>query len=108
MKQFKFFQNKEPINYNVNEEMVLGMIEYCNNNQIDCVGYSHPFVVSQSTGINHKRIVITGIHKFGTTYRPYVTINYNVNSEGYGNIMNVSVHSLTILDDYEMLAEQYE
>ena len=108
MKAFKFFQ-KEIRNYNVYEEMILNMMEYCRNNQINCIGYSHPFVMTELTGVNHKRIVITNVHKGGEILRPYIYINYNVHSEVYGDIRSVSAGSLTMpVDEYIELTEPYE
>jgi hypothetical protein len=108
MKPFKFFQ-KIIRKYNVYEEMVLGMLEYCRNNTINPVGMSHPFVMTELTGVNHKRIVITGVHKGGEILRPYIYINYNVHSEGYGDIMSVGACTLIISEDeYIRLTEPYE
>jgi hypothetical protein len=64
MKPFKFFQ-KEIKKFNVYEEMVLGMLEYCRNNAINHVGYSHTFHIMTSEGLKLKRIVM------GSTIRQY-------------------------------------
>jgi hypothetical protein len=63
MKPFKFFQ-KEIKKFNVYEEMVIGMLEYCRNNAINPVGMSHPFVMTEITGVNHKRIVIRNVTRY--------------------------------------------
>jgi hypothetical protein len=85
------------------------MMDYCRNNVINPVGMSHPFVMTEITGVNHKRIVITGLHKGGEMHRQYITINYNVHSEGYGDTMSVTVFSLIIPEDeYIRLTEPYE
>jgi hypothetical protein len=79
MKPFKFFQ-KEIKNYNVYEEMVLGMLEYCRNNAINPVGMSHPFVMTEITGVNHKRIVIRNVHRYynQTPLRSTIVIEYEL------------------------------
>ena len=77
MKEFKFFQ-KEIKKYNVYEEMVLGMLEYCRNNAINPVGMSHPFVITEITGVNHKRIVIRNVTKYNQfPLRSTIVIEYD-------------------------------
>lgn len=63
MKPFKFFQ-KEIKRFNVHEEMVLGMLEYCRNNAIVHVGYSHTFHIMTLEGVKLKRIVIRNVTKY--------------------------------------------
>ncbi len=83
------------------------MMDYCTNNQINCIGYSHPFVMTELTGVNHKRIVITGLHKGGEMHRPYITINYNVHYEVYGDIRSVSACTLIIPEDEYIRLTEY-
>jgi hypothetical protein len=78
MRDFKFFQ-KEIKKFNVYEEMVLGMLEYCRNNAINPVGMSHPFVMTEITGVNHKRIVIRNLTKYGQfPLRSTIVIEYDL------------------------------
>ena len=78
IKEFKFFQ-KEIKKYNVYEEMVLGILEYCRNNAINPTGYSHPFVMTEITGVNHKRIVIRNVTKYNQfPLRNTIVIEYDL------------------------------
>ncbi len=78
MKPFKFFQ-KEIKKFNVYEEIVLGMLDYCRNNAINPVGMSHPFVMTEITGVNHKRIVIRSVTKYNQfPLRSTIVIEYDL------------------------------
>jgi len=99
MRDFKFFQ-KEIRNYNVYEEMVLGVLEYCRNNALDPVGYSHPFVMTEITGVNHKRIVIRNTTKYGSPNITFIRIDYNLYLRHHNDIFEtITRHTLTISEE---------
>ena len=86
--------------------MVLNMLDYCRNNAIVHIGYSHPFVITELSGINHIRIVITNVVVYGTDYQRNIIIEYDVNLEDRGNVLNVTRHSLEITEhEYNELIE---
>ena len=90
MKTFKFFQ-KEIKKFNVYEEMVLGMLDYCRNNAINPVRYSHTFHIMTLEGIKHKRIVIRNITRYGQfPLRCDMVIEYNlhiIHDNGEGTVI---------------------
>lgn len=105
MKDFKFFQ-KEIRNYNVYEEMVLGIIDYCRNNALNPVGYSHPFVMTEITGINHKRIVIRNVSKYGSPNITFIRIDYDLYLRHHNDIDETVIrHTLSIEENelYELI-----
>lgn len=102
MKPFKFFQ-KEIKKYNVYEEMVLGMLEYCRNNQINCMGYSHPFVMNEITGVNHKRIVIRNITKYGSPNIAYIRIDYNLHLRHHNDINETVIGQTFTIEEDEFI-----
>lgn len=106
MKDFKFFQ-KEIRNYNVYEEMVLGIIDYCRNNAIVPYGYSHPFHITTSEGLQHKRIVIKNVTKLNQfPLRVYLTIEYDLQLIHDNGLISVSNYTLTIdEEEYNRLTE---
>jgi hypothetical protein len=102
MKQFKFFQ-KEIKNYNVYEEMVLGMLEYCRNNAIVHVGYSHFFVITTSEGLQHKRIVIRNVTRYGQfPLRSTIVIEYDL------HIIHDNGEDTVIRSTFGIDEEEYE
>lgn len=107
MREFKFFQ-KEIKKYNVYEEMVLGIIDYCRMNAIVPYGYSHPFTITTSEGLEHKRIVIKNVTKLNQfPLRVYLTIEYDLHLIQDGEEDMITNHTLTIEEDeYERLTEQ--
>jgi hypothetical protein len=108
MKEFKFFQ-KEIINYNVYEEMVLGMLDYCRNNAINPVGMSHPFVITEITGVQHKRIVIRNVTRYGSPNITFIKIEYDIHLTNNHPNDSVTSHTLEINEEeYIRLTEQYE
>ena len=100
MKQFKFFQ-KEIRKFNVYEKMVLNMVDYCRNNAIVYIGYSYSFVITEITGIKHKRIVLTNIIK----HQNNILIDYNIHLTNNHPNDSVSSHTLEIKEDefYELI-----
>lgn len=99
MKPFKFFQ-KEIKKYNVYEEMILGIIDYCRNNGLNSIGYSHPFVMTEITGVNHKRIVIRNISKYGSPNITYIRVDYDLFLRHHNDIDETVIgHTLTIEED---------
>ena len=101
MKDFKFFQ-KEIKNYNVYEEMVLGMLDYCRNNAINPVGMSHPFVMTEITGVNHKRIVIRNITKYNQfPLRSTIVIEYDLHLRHHNDIDESIIRSTFGIDEEE-------
>jgi hypothetical protein len=105
MKHFKFFQ-KEIKKFNVYEEMVLGMLEYCRNNAINPVGMSHPFVMTEITGVNHKRIVIRNVSKYGSPNITFINIEYDVHLRHHNDIDETVIgHTLSMEENelYELM-----
>lgn len=100
MNQFKFFQ-KEIRKFNVYEKMVLNMVDYCRNNAIVYKGYTHSFVITEITGINHKLIVLTNIIK----HQNNILIDYDIHITNYSLSDSVSSHTLEIKEDefYELI-----
>jgi hypothetical protein len=109
MKEFKFFQ-KEIINYNVYEEMVLGIIDYCRMNAIVPYGYSHPFTITTLEGLEHKRIVIRNVTKYNSfPLRVYFNIEYDIHLIHDDREDTVIRHNLTIEEgEYERLVERIQ
>jgi hypothetical protein len=109
MKPFKFFQ-KEIKKFNVYEEMVIGMLEYCRNNAINPVGMSHPFVMTEITGVNHKRIVIRNVTRYDQfPLRCTIVIEYDLHLTQDNEEYTITNHILTIdEDEYIRLTEPYE
>ena len=108
MKDFKFFQ-KEIKNYNVYEEMVLGMLDYCRNNAINPVGMSHPFVMTEITGVNHKRIVIRNLTRYGQfPLRSTIVIEYDLHLRHHNDIDESIIRSTFGIDEeeYERLMDR--
>jgi hypothetical protein len=105
MKTFKFFQ-KEIRNYNVYEQMVLGIMEYCRNNGLNHIGYSHPFVMNEMTGVNHKRIVIRNVSKYGSPNITFINIEYDVHLRHHNDIDETVIgHTLSMEENelYELM-----
>ncbi len=102
MKEFKFFQ-KEIKKYNVYESMALDMLVYCRNNAINPAGYSHPFVITEITGVNNKRIVIREVYMYNTFPR-IVYIKYDIHLTNYSFSDSMTSHTLEIPEDefYEL------
>ncbi len=102
MKPFKFFQ-KEIKKFNVYEEMVLGMLEYCRNNAINPVGMSHPFVMTEITGVNHKRIVIRNVTRYynQTPLRSTIVIEYDLHLRHHNDIDESIIRSTFGIDEVE-------
>jgi aldehyde:ferredoxin oxidoreductase len=101
MKDFKFFQ-KEIRKFNVYEKMVLNMVDYCRNNAIVYKGYTHSFVITEITGIKHKRIVLTNIIK----HQNNILIDYNIHLTNNHPNDSVSSHTLEITEhEYNELTE---
>ena len=107
MKPFKFFQ-KEIKRFNVYEEMVLGMLYYCRNNATNPVGMSHPFVMNEITGVNHKRIVIRNVTRYNQFPLSTIIIDYNLYLRHNNDIFEtITRHTLTIdEDEYERLTDR--
>lgn len=77
MKTFKFLTNNNPFNPNTYEEMVLGMIRYCNNNDMNCIGYSHTFTHNDAVE-TVRRIVIRNVDIIGEQTNLSVRVDYDV------------------------------
>jgi hypothetical protein len=109
MKPFKFFQ-KEIRNYNVYEEMVLGILDYCGGNNINPVGYSHLFTITTLEGVQHKRIVIRNVTKYDPfPLRSTIVIEYDLHLTQDNEEYTITNHILTIdEDEYIELTEPYE
>jgi hypothetical protein len=109
MKPFKFFQ-KEIKKFNVYEEMVLGMLEYCRNNAIVHVGYSHSFVITTSEGLQHKRIVIRNVTKYDSfPLRSNIVIEYTLHLLHDDGDETVIRNTFGIYEDeYNELMERYQ
>ena len=109
MKPFKFFQ-KEIKRYDVYEEMVLGIIDYCRNNAIVPYGYSHPFTITTSEGLQHKRIVIRNVTKYNSfPLRVYFHIEYSLHLIHNDTEETVIVSGFTIEEEeYERLTERIQ
>jgi hypothetical protein len=102
MKPFKFFQ-KEIKKFNVYEEMVLGIIDYCRNNAIVPYGYSHPFTITTSEGLEHKRIVIRNVTKYNQfPLRSTIVIEYNL------HIIHDNGEDTVITSTFGIDEEEYE
>jgi hypothetical protein len=107
MKEFKFFQ-KEIRRFDVYEEMVLGIIDYCRNNAIVPYGYSHPFTITTSEGLQHKRIVIKNVTKLNQfPLRVYIHIEYDLHLIQDNEEDIITNHILTIdEEEYYRLTER--
>jgi len=108
MKPFKFFQ-KEIKKFNVYEEMVLGMLEYCRYNVINPVGMSHPFVMTEITGVNHKRIVIRNITRYDQfPLRCTIVIEYDLHLRHHNDIDESIIRSTFGIEEeeYERLMDR--
>lgn len=107
MKPFKFFQ-KEIRRFNVYEEMVLGMLEYCRNNAINPVGMSHPFVMTEITGVNHKRIVIRNLTRYNQFPLSTIVIEYDLHLRHHNDIDESIIRSTFGIDEeeYERLMDR--
>jgi hypothetical protein len=78
MKPFKFLTNKPLFNPNTYEEMVMGMIHYCQNNDMNCIGYSHTFTHNDVVE-TVRRIVIRNVDfVFGEQTYTSVRVDYDV------------------------------
>lgn len=109
MKEFKFFQ-KEIKKFNVYEEMVLGMLEYCRNNAIVHVGYSHTFHIMTLEGIKQKRIVIRNVTKYDSfPLRSNIVIEYTLHILHDDGDETVIRNTFGIYEDeYNELMERYQ
>jgi hypothetical protein len=108
MKEFKFFQ-KEIKKFNVYEEMVLGMLEYCRNNAIVHVGYSHSFVMTEITGVNHKRIVIRNVTRYEQfPLRSTIVIEYDLHLRHHNDMDETVIRSTFGIEEeeYERLMDR--
>jgi hypothetical protein len=102
MKPFKFFQ-KEIKKYNVYEEMVLGMLDYCRNNAIVHVGYSHTFHIMTLEGVKLKRIVIRNVTRYGQfPLRSTIVIEYDL------HIIHDDIDESIIRSTFGIDEEEYE
>ena len=82
--------------------MVLNMVDYCRNNAIVYIGYSYSFVITEITGINHKRIVLTNIIK----HQNNILIDYDVHLTNNHPHDSITSHRLEIYEDeYNELIE---
>ena len=106
MKTFKFFQKSK---YNVYEEMVLGLIESCYNNNINPTGYEYPFAIMTLQGLKHKRIVIRNITRHALSpYSNRIQIQYGLTIIHDDTNAAVISHSFSIDEkEYKRLI-QYE
>jgi hypothetical protein len=109
MKPFKFFQ-KEIRKFNVYEEMVLGILDYCGGNNINPVGYSHLFTITTLEGVQHKRIVIRNVTRYNSfPLRVYINIEYSLHLTQDNEEYTITNHTLTIdEDEYIELTEYHE
>ena len=78
MNKFKFFKgNYTPFSPDVYEEMVLGMIHYCQNNDMNCIGYSHTFTMNDVVQ-TQRRIVIRDVDLIGEQTNLSVRVDYDL------------------------------
>lgn len=104
MDTFKFFQ-KPIVKYDVYEQKVLNIIGRCHGNNINPIGYSHPFSILTLEGIKHKRIVIRNITKL----RSDIVIAYTLHIQHVNEEDTVIRSTFGIYEDeYRRLIEQYE
>lgn len=86
--------------------MVLNMIDYCRNNAIGYIGYSYSFVITELSGIKHKRIVIRDVIYHGTDYRRNIIIVYDIHLINNHPHDSITSHRLEIYEDeYNELIE---
>jgi hypothetical protein len=98
MKTFKFFQ-KEIRKFSLYEKTVLNMIVDCISRSMNPVGYSHPFVIREIFGFNHKRIVIRHMYKSISDFPRIVYIEYDVHVTNYSLSDSVISHTMEIFEN---------
>lgn len=97
MKPFKFLTNyKPPFSPDVYEEMVLKMIHHCRLTATVPYGCEHPFVVSELSGINHRRLIIRDVRRVDFGITPSIYIEYDLNLEEYGEVITTTNFTMDI------------
>ena len=77
MKPFKFLSNNPLFNPDAYDDMVLGMMHYCQNNDINCIGYSHTFTMND-VGQTRRRILIRNVDLIGIGTSLSVRVDYDL------------------------------
>ena len=98
MKSFKFFQSNNTVSeFNLYEEMVIGLFMYCRTNAIVYDGYSHSF------NIQNRRETITILNVRYESVDRMLYFDYDITSEGqtYRHVFTIEEERFERLTSYE-------